>query len=346
MADGVAALPAQFRQRIENLSFVVEDWAHPDDMRETGTRAGSTLLGLYRGIPLTRRGSGYNLAMPDVIVLFQQPLQRIARDADHLDELVDAHRPPRGGALLRYQRCAPPGVGGVLTALDRIANLRGHRPAHYNLPRSSGEAVREEGLVPSDATPRLQIQHVDRPGRPLSYAVLGSGAPVLWLTPYAVPLRAQSAIPAGRQFIKELSERYRLLLIDDPHYVGPGEHDLPVPDGFLASQVSNLIAVLDAANIERCHISASFLTTIPAVALAGRHPDRVASLMLWDGLLSGASLPVDGGVRDLMSITRSTDLGVATRSWIGVAGIAGGAKMAREQRELIHVRPASWRRWP
>ena len=88
MADGVAARPAQFRQRIENLSFIVEDWAHPQDMQQTGTRAGSTLLGLYRGIPLTRRGSGYNLAMPDVIVLFQQPLQRIARDADHLEEIV------------------------------------------------------------------------------------------------------------------------------------------------------------------------------------------------------------------------------------------------------------------
>jgi predicted Zn-dependent protease with MMP-like domain len=85
--DAVAALPDGFRERIENLSFSVEERATSEDLRLTGTRGG-TLLGVYRGVPLTRRTGGYNLAMPDRIVIFQQPHERIARDREHLAELV------------------------------------------------------------------------------------------------------------------------------------------------------------------------------------------------------------------------------------------------------------------
>lgn len=87
--EAVAALPAGFLERIENVSFAVEDWANPADFGLTGTNQGGTLLGVYRGVPLTRRTSGYNLITPDLIVLFQQPLQRLARDLDHLITLVD-----------------------------------------------------------------------------------------------------------------------------------------------------------------------------------------------------------------------------------------------------------------
>lgn len=86
--EAVAGLPQQFRDRIENLRFAVEDRATPEDMRLTGTRQGRTLLGVYRGIPLPRRSHNYSFAMPDVIVLFREPLQQIARDAVHLAELV------------------------------------------------------------------------------------------------------------------------------------------------------------------------------------------------------------------------------------------------------------------
>ena len=87
--DAVGALPRGFRERIENVTFAVEDWANPDDFGLTGTSRGGTLLGVYRGVPLTRRASGYNLTMPDSIIIFRQPLQRMARDTDHLAELVE-----------------------------------------------------------------------------------------------------------------------------------------------------------------------------------------------------------------------------------------------------------------
>lgn len=81
-------LPAEFADRIANLEFSIEDWATADDVARTGTPRGSTLLGVYRGIPLTRRGAGYNMALPDRIVVFQRPLERIADDEADLYERV------------------------------------------------------------------------------------------------------------------------------------------------------------------------------------------------------------------------------------------------------------------
>lgn len=86
--EAVAALPDEFRERIANVEFGVEDWARPDDYARTSSPSGSTILGIYRGIPLTKRGAHYNMTLPDRIVIFQQPLQRLAADADDLAERV------------------------------------------------------------------------------------------------------------------------------------------------------------------------------------------------------------------------------------------------------------------
>ena len=84
----VDALPDGFRDRIANVEFAVEDWGRVDDYARTRTPSNAMLLGVYRGIPLTRRGAGYNMTLPDRIVIFQQPLQRMSRDEADLHERV------------------------------------------------------------------------------------------------------------------------------------------------------------------------------------------------------------------------------------------------------------------
>ncbi|MPZ98480.1 MAG: hypothetical protein GEU80_03920 [Dehalococcoidia bacterium] len=84
----VAELPESILERIDNVEFAVEDVAEPDDHRRTGTPRSRTLLGVYRGVPLTARGHGYHLALPDRIAIFQSPLERMARDEAHLEALV------------------------------------------------------------------------------------------------------------------------------------------------------------------------------------------------------------------------------------------------------------------
>jgi predicted Zn-dependent protease with MMP-like domain len=61
------SLPRELRDRISNVEIVVEDEPPP----------GQPLLGLYQGVPLTRRGSGYTGALPDKITIYRGPLERL-----------------------------------------------------------------------------------------------------------------------------------------------------------------------------------------------------------------------------------------------------------------------------
>ncbi len=59
------SLPADLRQAMSNVEIVVED-ENPDD---------PDLLGLYTGIPLPERDSGYAGVLPDKIEIYQLPLE-------------------------------------------------------------------------------------------------------------------------------------------------------------------------------------------------------------------------------------------------------------------------------
>jgi predicted Zn-dependent protease with MMP-like domain len=73
--DALDSLPAELRAAISNVEIVVED--EPPD--------GQPLLGLYRGIPLSRRTSDYSGVLPDKISIFSGPITRLAAgDADRL----------------------------------------------------------------------------------------------------------------------------------------------------------------------------------------------------------------------------------------------------------------------
>jgi len=67
--EALASLPAELRGAISNVAIVVEDEPPP----------GERLLGLYEGVPLTSRGSGYAGVLPDKITLYRGPLERLAR---------------------------------------------------------------------------------------------------------------------------------------------------------------------------------------------------------------------------------------------------------------------------
>lgn len=59
------SLPAELRRAMSNVEIVVED-ENPED---------PDLLGLYTGIPLTERDSGYAGALPDKIEIYRLPLE-------------------------------------------------------------------------------------------------------------------------------------------------------------------------------------------------------------------------------------------------------------------------------
>jgi predicted Zn-dependent protease with MMP-like domain len=84
-----ARIPARFRRRLENVAFVVEPEPTAHQLAAGGVRNGATLLGLYRGRPLTRRSVSDGFVMPDQIVIFQRPHERLARSLAELERLVE-----------------------------------------------------------------------------------------------------------------------------------------------------------------------------------------------------------------------------------------------------------------
>jgi len=52
-----------------------------------GLSPGRTLLGLYEGIPLTERSHAYHLVTPDLITLFQGPIETAASEGETADGL-------------------------------------------------------------------------------------------------------------------------------------------------------------------------------------------------------------------------------------------------------------------
>ena len=84
----VEGLPAIFRERLENIAVMVEDWPTPEQLAKVGVRRRQTLLGLYEGIPLLNRGRGYNMVLPDKITIFQRPIEIYCRSEERIIQKV------------------------------------------------------------------------------------------------------------------------------------------------------------------------------------------------------------------------------------------------------------------
>lgn len=79
VAEALDGLPEWVLGRLENVEVLVEDGPPPDQ---------PNLLGLYEGIPLTRRNSGYFGVLPDRITLFRSSIESWARDEEGLREVI------------------------------------------------------------------------------------------------------------------------------------------------------------------------------------------------------------------------------------------------------------------
>src|SRR5918998_875956 len=82
------SLPPEFAEQLDNLEVVVEPRPRPEHRRAVGIRPWQTLYGLYQGIPLPKRTSGYNLVQPDVITIFSEPLVRDFRTEEGLSAQI------------------------------------------------------------------------------------------------------------------------------------------------------------------------------------------------------------------------------------------------------------------
>lgn len=78
ISSAMETLPERDIENLQNVVITYADEPSEDQKNKLRLRGDSLLLGLYEGIPLTQRGAGYNLVLPDKITLFKKPLLQYA----------------------------------------------------------------------------------------------------------------------------------------------------------------------------------------------------------------------------------------------------------------------------
>ena len=73
--EAIRELPAEFRDKLENVAVIVEDYPSEQLMTQMGLSSEDTLFGLYEGVPLTERGFFDQPLHPDRILIFQKAIE-------------------------------------------------------------------------------------------------------------------------------------------------------------------------------------------------------------------------------------------------------------------------------
>ncbi len=88
--EAIASIPEALRARLANVDVLIEDWPSAADLSAAEVPEGYTLFGLYTGVPLTERTSGYNMVLPDRITIYRGPLLAAFSDVAELKDEIRA----------------------------------------------------------------------------------------------------------------------------------------------------------------------------------------------------------------------------------------------------------------
>jgi predicted Zn-dependent protease with MMP-like domain len=88
VARAIESLPLEFQHKLENVDVVVQEWPTAVQLRQARMKSPWQLLGLYQGVPQTRRGRGYGLVLPDKISIFQRPIEAQCRFGYEIEEKI------------------------------------------------------------------------------------------------------------------------------------------------------------------------------------------------------------------------------------------------------------------
>ena len=84
----IEELPKRLRNAVRNLGVLVEEEPSDDLLLELGHDPNEHLLGLYIGVPLPERTFGEEPYVPDQILIFRKPLERMCQNRQKLREQI------------------------------------------------------------------------------------------------------------------------------------------------------------------------------------------------------------------------------------------------------------------
>ena len=84
----VDSLPEKFKKKMENIIVITESLPSATLLAEMKISSPYGLLGLYRGIPYTKRGIWYRNVMPDKIIIFKRPIEIRCNNKEEVKESI------------------------------------------------------------------------------------------------------------------------------------------------------------------------------------------------------------------------------------------------------------------
>lgn len=91
--DAVAKVPRKFLDKLSNVAIVVQDFPSPEQLAKLGVKTEKgrarpyLLLGLYQGVPQTKRWGGGSF-FPDKITIFKKPIEYLSNSEEDVKRIV------------------------------------------------------------------------------------------------------------------------------------------------------------------------------------------------------------------------------------------------------------------
>jgi predicted Zn-dependent protease with MMP-like domain len=86
--EALEKIPRKFKKYLENLAVIVEERPSREIFERSGGPTLSTILGHYHGVPFKHRGPYYGNVPPDVIVIYQEPIENICSTEEEIKKRV------------------------------------------------------------------------------------------------------------------------------------------------------------------------------------------------------------------------------------------------------------------
>jgi predicted Zn-dependent protease with MMP-like domain len=88
VVQALQTLPAWVHTKMDNVDVTVDEAPSAAQRRRLGLAPHTTLMGLYEGVPRTRRSHGYGMVLPDKITLFRRPILAACRTPQEVQARV------------------------------------------------------------------------------------------------------------------------------------------------------------------------------------------------------------------------------------------------------------------
>ena len=86
--ETIQSFPDEIQRKIENLEVIVQNWSARGHIPGLDPSKPLTILGLYHGVPLRKRGTFYGNILPDRILIFKDVIESRCRNDAEVEALA------------------------------------------------------------------------------------------------------------------------------------------------------------------------------------------------------------------------------------------------------------------